>query len=182
MNRRLLVPLALLLALATPRGASAQDYTWTVSLLGGVGGSVDEGGTADFGGQLGAALQIDRLHHVWVRAGRLDFDTGSEVGSIADAEVTYVDFGGEYQFHEGYYESGLFLGLGAYQLEGTELGVGGVPRDVLDDTAIGLVVGVSGEFKFSPSFALLAEISGHVLDSDATRVLGMGHAGFALHF
>ncbi len=182
MNRRLLVPIVLLLAAGLPRGMSAQDYTWTVSLLGGVGGSLDEGGSADLGGQVGAALQTERLHNVWVRAGHLGFDTGSDARSLDDGEVTYVDFGGEYQFHEGYYESGLFLGLGAYQLEGTELGIGGVPVDVLDETVIGLVLGASGEFKFSPSFAFLVELSGHVLDSDAAGVLGTGLAGFALHF
>jgi hypothetical protein len=180
--RRLLVPIVLLLAAALPREANAQDYTWTLSLLGGVGGSLDKGGSAGFGGQLGAALHLERTHTVWVRGGRFGFDTGADAGSLADATVTYLDLGGEYQFHEGYYESGLFLGLGAYQLEGTELGVGGVPRDVLDDTVIGLVLGASGEFKFSPSFAFLVEISGHVVDSDAVGVLGMGHAGFALHF
>ncbi|MGH9464370.1 MAG: hypothetical protein ACRD0X_01905 [Thermoanaerobaculia bacterium] len=182
MIRRLLASILLLLAAAVPRGADAQDYTWTVTLLGGVGGSLDEGGGADVGGQVAAALQLERLQSVWVRGGQLGFDTGGDAGSLADAEVTYLDFGGEYQFHEGYYESGLFLGLGAYRLEGTELGLGGVPRDVVDDTVLGLVLGASGEFKFSPRFAFLVEISGHVLDSDAAGVLGMGHAGFALHF
>jgi hypothetical protein len=177
-----LAAFALLAALAVARPALAQDYTWTLSLLGGAGGSLDEGGSADVGGQVGAALQLERLHNVWVHVGQLGFDTGGEAGALADAEVSYVDFGGEYLFHEGYYESGLFLGLGAYQLEGTVLGDDGAAADLLEDTVVGLVLGVSGEFKFSPSFAFLIELSGHVLDSEESRVLGMGHAGFALHF
>ncbi len=174
--------LLLLAILAASGPLAAQDYTWTVSLLGGAGGSVDEGGSADLAGQVGGALQVERLQSVWMRVGQLDFDTGDEAGSLADAEVRYVNLGGEYQFHEGYYASGLFLGLGAYRLEAIELGAGGVPVRETDDTALGLVLGVSGEFQVSPSFAFLVELSGHVLDNQDARVLGMGLAGIALHF
>lgn len=184
MIRRLLLSTALLAAagLLAPSAARAQDYTWNVSLLGGLGGSLDEGGSAELAGQLGAALQLERLQNVWVHVGQLGFDTGDDAGSLADAEVSYLNLGGEYLVHEAYYDSGLFLGLGAYRLEAVELGVGGIPVAVVDENVIGLVLGVSGEFKFSPSFAFRVEIAGHVLDSDAARVLATGQAGFALHF
>jgi sulfur-oxidizing protein SoxZ len=43
-------------------------------------------------------------------------------------------------------------------------------------------VDATGEFKFTPSFVFLVQVSGHILDSSDVRVLGTAHAGFGIHF
>jgi hypothetical protein len=181
---RSLIPAALLAAAGAlvPTAGTAQDYTWTLSLMGGVGGSLSEGGSSEAAYQMGFGLQFEPHANVWLKAGELDFETGSGVGQLQRGSITYVNLGGEYQFSESYYESGLYLGLGAYDLEARRVVAEGVLLPPESDTIIGLVIGATGEFKITPSFVVLAEISGHVLDSSDLRVLGTAHFGFAFHF
>lgn len=169
------------IAVLLPAALEAQESTWTLSALGGLGAAIDEGGSAGFGLQVGGALVVDRQTNIWLRLGSVGFDTGDDAGALDDAGATYVNIGGEYQFFEGYYDSGVFLGLGAYNVDGTRIGAVGPARDV-DDTVLGLVLGVSGEFKVTPKFAFLVEVAGHVLDSDDAQVLATAHAGVAWHF
>lgn len=178
--RKLSIPLFVGAALLLPAVVHAQEFTWTVSALGGLGASVDNSGSAGFGLQLGGALVVDRQTNIWLRVGSLGFDTGDEQGSLRNADLTYLDIGGEYQFFEGYYESGVFIGLGAYNLNATR--VGAVGSQSVDDTVLGLVIGVSGEFKVTPKFAFLVEADGHIIDNDDAQVIGTLHAGVAWHF
>lgn len=179
-----LIPAALLAVACAlvPSAGQAQDYTWTFSLMGGIGGGLSGGGGSEAAYQAGFGLQFEPHANVWVKAGALDFDTGTGVGELQQGSITYVNFGGEYQFSESYYESGIYLGLGAYDLEGRRVAAPGVLLPVESDTVVGLVIGATGEFKITPSFVFLAEISGHVLDSSDLRVLGTAHFGFAFHF
>lgn len=174
-------PLSLLVcaSLLVPAALRAQDFTWTLSALGGIGTSIDESGSAGLGLQVGGALVVDRQTNVWLRAGTLEFDTGGDGTTLEDARATYFNIGGEYQFLEGYYDSGVFLGLGAYNLDARRVGSS---AGSLDDTVLGLVLGVSGEFRVTPNFAFLVELAGHILDSDDAQVLGTAHAGVAWHF
>lgn len=181
---RALLMAALLVAglLSTTVPAAAQDYTWTLSAMGGIGSAIRDGGGSETGFQLGFGLQFEPNANVWIKGGQLDLDTGSEVGKLTDGTIDYVNIGGEYQFTESYYQSGLYLGLGAYDIEARR----NLPNDVLGplrtETVVGLVVGATGEFKFTPSFVFLVEISGHILDSADVRVLGTAHVGFGIHF
>lgn len=179
--RKLSIPLVVCAALALPAVVRGQEFTWTLSALGGIGAPLDEsGGSADVGLQVGGALVVDRQTNIWLRLGTIGFETGDGPGDLADGGADYFNIGGEYQFFEGYYDSGVFLGLGAYNIDGTRLSAtGGVP---VDDTVLGLVLGVSGEFKVTPKFAFLVEAAGHILDSDDVQVLGTVHAGVAWHF
>lgn len=179
--RKLRPPLIVVAAALFAAAVQAQEATWTLSALGGIGTAIDEGGSAGFGLQVGGALVVERQTNIWLRLGSLDFDTGSEPGALSDATATYLNIGGEYQFFEGYYDSGVFLGLGAYNIDATRSGAAGGAASV-DDTVLGLVVGVSGEFKVTPKFAFLVEVAGHVLDSDDAQILGTAHAGVAWHF
>lgn len=165
-----------------PTPVQAQDYTWTLSLLGGVGSPLREGGGAEGGYQVGFGLQFEPGANVWLHAGQLDFDTGSSVGDLTNGSITYVNIGGEYQFNENYYDSGIFIGLGAYDLESRLVLAEGVLAPTSSDTVIGLVLGATGEFKITPSFIFLVEITAHILDSPNVRVLGTALAGFGLHF
>ncbi|MEZ5333232.1 MAG: hypothetical protein R2991_14595 [Thermoanaerobaculia bacterium] len=178
--RKLSIPLFVGAALLVPALLQAQEFTWTVSALGGLGTSIDNSGSADLGLQVGGALVVDRQTNIWLRVGTLGFDTGNDQGSLRDADLTYVNIGGEYQFFEGYYDSGVFLGLGAYNLDATRLGASG--STAVDDTVLGLVLGVSGEFKVTPKFAFLVEAAGHIIDNDDAQVIGTIHAGVAWHF
>jgi hypothetical protein len=165
-----------------PAPAMGQDYTWTLSLMGGLGGALRGGGGSGAGYQAGFGLQFEPQANVWVKVGQMDFDTGSDIGDLADGTASYVTVGGEYQFAESYYDSGIFIGLGAYDLESRRRLAPGILGPVESETSMGLVLGATGEFKITPSFVFLVEFSGHVLDSGDLRVLGTAHAGFGLHF
>jgi len=183
-SSRLLIAAGLLAAVcvAAPAPAAAQDYTWTLSAMGGIGSALRDGGSSETGYQVGFGLQFEPGANVWIHAGEIGFDTGGGVGELTDGTASYVNIGGEYQFTESYYQSGLFLGLGAYDLQARRVFAEGVLGPRGGETAIGLVIGATGEFKFSPRFVFLVEVSGHILDSSDVRVLGTAHAGFGLHF
>ncbi len=172
---------ALLLLLAPVRAARAQElYNFTAAFLGGAGGSLDVDRGDDLGNtglQLNLALVTEPRTHVALRLGRLDLDVDPGFGSLTDAELTYATVAGEYKWREVYYTSGVYLGLGAYELEG--LGPGGGDES---DTAPGAVLGVTGEFQLHRKVGLLLELSGHWADFEEANVFAMGHAGIAVHF
>ncbi len=170
------------LFLAPPRAAPAQDYTWTLAFMGGVGSALSESGGAEPGYQVGFGLQFEQQANLWLHVGQLDFETGSGVGALTDGTIDYVNVGGEYQFAESFYDSGLFIGLGAYDLESRRILPDGLLAPADSETVLGLVIGATGEFKITPNFVFLAEITGHILDADDLRVLGTAHAGLAFHF
>lgn len=174
---RLILTAALLLL---PGAAGAQElYTFTAGLMGGIGGSVDAepgDGLDNTGFQLNLAMVTEPRTHVGVRLGRLSLDSEERFGSLSEAELSYATIAGEYRFPQSYYESGLYIGLGGYRLEGDRGN-----RDE-SDTAIGLNLGVTGEFKVTSWLGVLVELSGHYADLDEAQLFGMGHAGIAIHF
>jgi hypothetical protein len=101
--------------LSAPALSSAQDaHTMVVTLLGGVGGSQDVEPGSGFGNpsvQLGFALVTEPQTAIGLRVGRLDLSGEERFGALTDAEPIGRRWG-EYRFHEGYYESGIYLGLG----------------------------------------------------------------------
>ncbi len=163
-----------LLAGATP---AEELRPFRLSVSTGLGGSFDSEADTSFDNssfQLGFAWARDHITLVGVRYGQLDLDSGTP--DLFSAELTYVTIAGEYVFSEGYYESGLYLGLGIYELDGsTSLGP-------FDETAVGLTVGVTGEFPITARWAILLEISGHYADISTVRLFAMGHAGLAYRF
>ena len=172
---------ALLALILLPGSAGAQElYTYSVGVLGGLGGSldVDRGDSLDNTGfQLNLDMVTDPRTHVGIRLGRLGLDSDEFFGSLRDAELSYVTVGGEYRFRQVYYDSGLYLGLGGYRLEGT----GAENRDA-KNTSIGLAVGITGEFTINRRMGVLVEISGHWVDFDEAQIFAMAHGGLAFHF
>jgi len=168
------------LGLVLPVTVHAQDhYTYTVSALGGLGGSFgdDEGGFDNTSFSLGLSLLREDRVHVGVRLGQIEFASDDRVAGLADASLSYLVAGGEYRFVEDYYESGLFLGLGAYELEGdTLLGV----QD--SETEVGFVLGVTGEFEINRRLGFLVEVLGHVTSMQGNTAFGTGQVGLAVHF
>lgn len=173
---------AVVLGLPPAAAQTQEPYNFTASLLGGIGGSTD----ADPGDgidnpalQLGFNVVTQPRTQLGFRLGR--FDLGSDrFGTLGDADLTYLTVAGEYRLREGYYDSGVFFGLGVYRLDGTPVpGLGGEGGD---ETAAGLNVGVVGDFAITPRLSLLLELSGHYVDFDDSNVFGMGLVGVGVHF
>lgn len=171
----------LALALLLPGAASAQEsYTFTVGVLGGLGGSLDAdvGDEVDNTGfQLNLGMVFQPQDHLVVRLGRLGLDSAERFQDLTDADLTYLTIGGEYRYRHAYYDSGVYLALGGYRLEGTE--PGGSDEE---ETAIGLALGVTGEFPITRWLSFQVELSGHYADLDRANLFAMGHAGLAAHF
>jgi len=164
-----------------PAVAQAQDtYNFTASLAGGLAGSTDAepgDGLDNPALQVGFNLVTEPRTRLAFRLGRFDLDSDQRFGSLRDAELTYVTVAGEYRLRESFYESGVFLGLGAYRLEGTPL-FGGEG----EQTAAGLNLGVLGEFEITRRFSFLLELSGHYVDLDEANLFALGLAGVSFHF
>ncbi len=181
MTQRIAV-LAVLLALCglLPAPAQAQElYNYTVFGsfgLGGAPGSDTDDSLGNNGYQLGFSLVTEPRTHLGLRLGELSFDDEPQ-GGLLDADLTYLTLGGEYRFRETYYDSGIYLALGGYRLEGTDaLG------NSDEETAVGLALGLTGEFDINRRFGVLVELSGHYTDLDAFDLLVLGHIGLAVHF
>lgn len=189
MNQRPTLPLAGLVALGTvfallawaPAPAAAQgsheDHTYQVSFLLGPAGSVDGGSLSEIGYQLGFAVVTNDRGRLVIRAGESDFDTGNTPGSVVNGSFSWVTIGGEYRFTETLYDSGFFIGLGIYGQDGFVLGQGPV-----DDSTLGLALGVTGEFEAPRDFAVLVELMGHVVPSAPSELFASLMAGVAYKF
>jgi hypothetical protein len=177
-----IIALAAAAALAVAAPAAAQElYTFTVSAFGGLGGSLDAepGDELDNTGfQLGASMVTEPRTRIALRGGRLGLADGDQFESLFDAELSYLTFAGEYRFNASYYAPWAYIGLGGYRVQGDDLFGGGDA----DDTAIGVVLGLTGEFTITPHLDFVVEASGHYADLDDANVFAMAHAGLALRF
>lgn len=176
---RLLLGFSLLLLL--PAASGAQElYTYTVGVLGGIGGSLDASpgnNLSNTGFQVNLGLVTEPQTHLVLRTGRLALDKDGLFGSLTNADLKYVTIGGEYRYTEPFYESGIFAALGAYRLSGaTPSG-----RDSRDDTW-GVSVGFTGELPIKRWVGIQAELSGHYVNFKEAQFFAMAHAGVAFHF
>lgn len=171
----------LLLAALAPAAAHAQEtYTFSVGAFGGLGGSIDAepGDELDNTGfQLDLGMVVQPQNHLVLRLGTLDLDSGERFEDLTGASLTYATIGGEYKYRHSYYDSGVYLALGGYRLDGDDL----AGREQ-DDTAIGLALGVTGEFPVTRWLGVQVELSGHYADFDRANLFAMGHAGLVFHF
>ena len=165
-----------------PAAAQAQEpYNFSASVMGGVGGSTDADpgdGVDNLAFQLGFKLVTQPRTQLGFRLGRFEVGSGDRFGSLTDAELTYATVAGEYRLREPFYDSGVFLGLGLYRLDGTSV-LGG---DGGDETAPGLTLGVSGDFAINRRLSFLLELGGHYVDFDEANVFVTGLAGVGFHF
>jgi hypothetical protein len=163
-----------------PAAARAQDpYTYTLSALGGLGGAVEdsEGGVGNTSFSLGLSLLREDRVHIGARLGQIDFDAGNTVGELDNATLSYLLAGADYRFLESFYESGLFFGLGAYELEGDDL-----LAEPESESGVGFVLGVTGEFEINRRFGFIVEILGHVTTLEQSGSFVTGQVGLAAHF
>jgi hypothetical protein len=168
----------LLAALAAPARA-VEGYTYTAGLFGGLGGALDaDDSDLDHGSfQLLGGMFTEPRTMLVARLGRLGFAADSRVSGLAGADLTYLTLAGEYRFQESLYDSGLFLGLGGYRLEGDDL-----TGDDREKTTFGLTFGVTGDFPLTRWLSLQLELSGHWADFEGDQVFGMGHGGVVVHW
>lgn len=180
-HRRRLLGLALLAGLLVPGAARAADEsTYSIGVLGGVGGSfdVDPGNSYNNSSfQLNLAMVTEPRTQVALRLGRINLDKQAFFGSLHSADLTYATVGGEYRFKESYYDSGVYVGLGAYRLRGSD----SADRSK-EQTSVGLAVGITGEIPITPWLGVLLELSGHYVDLKEAKIFGMGHGGLTVHF
>lgn len=181
-NHRLPVRLLLIFGLLLlPGAAGAQElYNYTVGVFGGLGGSIDADpgdGLTNTGYQLNLGLVTESRTHLVLRAGRLALDEDEFFGSLTDAEMTYATIGGEYRTPESFFDSGIYIALGGYRLEGTAFS----GRDE-SDTSWGLAIGATGEMPINQWLGIQLEISGHYIDFEEAQFFAMGHGGVVFHF
>jgi len=176
--------LAALATLALPAAASAQDlYNWSVGVMGGIGGSVDvKPGSRDFSNaswQIEALALTESRTFLGLRVGHLALGGKDTLfGSRVGADLSYVTLSGQYMYEESYYDSGVYLGLGAYRLGGNDAVTGASASK----TVAGGVLGLTGDFKASKRFSVVLEISGHYIDIRQAHIYGMAHGGLSFHF
>ena len=184
-NHRLLGRLVLLALtiglLLLPGAAGAQElYSYTVGVFGVLGGSVDaEPGDSltNTGYQLNLGLVTEPHTQLVLRTGRLTLDEDERFGPLGDAELTYATIGGEYRTPEKFFDSGIYIALGGYRLEGTTAS----GRDSRENSW-GLALGATGELPINRWLGVQAEISGHYVDFDEQQFFVMGNVGVAVHF
>jgi hypothetical protein len=176
--------LAALATLALPAAASAQDlYNWSVGVMGGIGGSVDvKPGSRDFSNgtwQVEALALTESRTFLGLRVGHLALGGKDTLfGTRVGADLSYVTLSGQYMYEESYYDSGVYLGLGAYRLGGNDAVTGASASK----TVAGGVLGLTGDFKASKRFSVVLEISGHYIDVRQAHIYGMAHGGLSFHF
>jgi len=171
--------LAGLLAAVLAGPVAAQEHLFRAALFTGLGGAFDAEPSDDLDHssyQLGFSWTIEPDVLVGVRYGELGWDADEALGPRLGSDLQYLTAAGEYLFNEGYYRSGLYFGLGWYQLEEDAV------AEISSDSAIGLVLGLTGDFRLTDRFSILVELSGHYTDLEDADILGMGHAGIAFHF
>lgn len=168
-----LATVLLLLAGAASAGAQGQ-YSYTLSLGPTFGGSLDgepDGGLDNAGFLANFSWRTEPRTSVGVRIGSTDL-SGDQVGTLAGPTFRYATIVGEYRFNDLYYESGVFMGLGVYQLD----------DGVQSEEGVGLTLGVTGDFPINERFSVVVELAGHYADLDAASTHATVHAGVAYHF
>lgn len=166
-----LLLLTVFLLLVGASSAAAQErYSYTVSLSPTIGGSLSEG-TDNQGVQASFTWRTQPRTAVSVRLGSIDL-SGDRVGSQASPTFKYATIAGEYRFQELYYQSGVFFGLGLYQLG----------NGVESEEGPGLTVGVNGDFPINKRLSIMVELSGHYADIDAASTYASASVGVAYQF
>jgi hypothetical protein len=175
-RRQIVILLYLLVLGLVPLQAAAQNRyarTLMVGLMAGLGGST--GGEPDAGfdnltWQAVFTMDIEKDVRWGAHLGQLGLDPDD--GIHAETDLTYLTFYGEYLRSGPFYESGLYLGLGFYDLDGRRV----------DESSLGFNAGVTAGFELSERLLLLLDLSMHYADLNHTQVFGMVHVGLGYRF
>ncbi len=178
---RVVVSLLVVGSLSALPARADEQYLSTISVLGGLGGSIDAEPKTGYNnvlvqGAFGMVVDSDLL--VGVRLGHLQLDKQHDTfaGVFTQPRLEYLTLAGEYRINEGYYHSGLLFGLGAYRLSGKDA-AGSRHQD-----APGVCLGVSGEFPITRRAGFLVELVGHYVNLKEAQFFATAQAGLAIHF
>lgn len=176
--------LVLALLLFGAGSVQAQNSTFSVGAFGGAGGSPDSDNFTGGGFQLLASMNWAPRTNAQLRFGTLevglDADTSTGVVGIVDTDLRYLTIGTEYTSNADYYEAGVVIGLGFYDLDGSAAFAG--QSFLVDDDALGLFLATTGDFRINSRWSVLVELSGHYADLDAAQIFLMGHVGVGFRF
>jgi len=174
------------LLLVPAAAAIAQPYSYSISGLVGVGGSLDET-DAGFGKPswlVTFTSDIADKTYFAARLGGIHWSSEDQVGDTIGPSLLYVTLAGEYRetrasFSGGFVEPGVYIGLGFYSLDGNDEEGAGV-----SESAPGLVVGLTGDIALNSkrNLAMRIEISGHYAALDSAQLFGMVHLGLSYRF
>lgn len=163
-----------------PAACRAQDrYTYSVGLFAGLGGSIDQS-DAGFGNgsyQLLLGVVTGQLVRVRARIGAIGFGSEDVLGDLADPSFRYATLAGEYRFDDGHYQSGLFLGVGGYDISGRHRVTGSAE----DETTFGFTGGVNGEWRINRKLSVEGELAAHYVLSDFAEFFAAAFAGITYH-
>jgi hypothetical protein len=160
------------LAQLLPGQVQAQELTYAVGVVGGVGGTDDTDEFSDTAIQAHFSFALQPRTHFVVRAGELDLAEGGE--STPPGSLGWITVSTEYVVPSGFFDSGLFIGLGYYRLESD--------NSLIDESGLGLTLGVTGDFPIIRHLALRVELAGHYADLDSAQIILMAQAGLSLRF
>ena len=186
----ILIALALSCLAGSSSAQTPSRYTAGVTFgFGSPTGSGPSGSTIDdvylvndsfeFGYQLMFGMEVRRGTLFAVRFGQVDVEIASPAalsvfGGPIGSDLSYLTLTGEYRMPAGSYQSGFFMGLGYYSVDG---------KNVFDDDdGLGLTLGVDGDIRINDRWSILVEFSGHYADLEYAQFFIMAHAGLAFHF
>lgn len=172
-KRSLVVACLALMALGASRQAeAASGYDFSLGVLAGVGGTEETDSYTEQGFEVLGAMELYPRTFFVVRYGQLSLD--EDGGSLGEGDLSYLTFSTEYKYNAGFYNSGLFIGLGYYDLQSDD--------GFIDEGSFGFNLGVTGDIPITNHLGVLIELSGHYADLESTQILLMGHAGLIFHF
>lgn len=167
--------------------STTSSTVFTVTALGGFGGSIDESETGydNSSLQLGFSVVTQRSVRVGVRIGTIG--TMDRAADIGELDLTYASIAGEYLYGEAGFVSAFYAGIGVYRLEGNRIiGGGSVGPPILGDsvttTTVGLTGGVNGEFDITDKFVFVVELGLHGLTQGEARAFANGLIGIGYKF
>jgi hypothetical protein len=172
---------ALMAGFAAKPARAVEPYFVTVGVLGGIGGPLDaddpDPGTSHPALELQVGYITEPRTILALRVGRLDFSRDDRLGETLDPQLSYITLAGEYRIYRSWYDSGIFLGLGNYRLNGED--ATGRSRD---SSSWGVIGGVTAEFEIAPHFAVLTQLTAHYADVEGAQLFATGMAGFNFKF
>lgn len=174
MPKRSFVLASILVTFLAAVPASAKE-NFSIGLMAGLGGALDSSVDAGFGGSSWQAIftvQTKPKTSWSLRVGELDLE--SDLSAQFDTTMTYYTLAGEYRSADSFFESGMYFGLGFYEVDGTPV--------LGSESQLGLNFGVTGEFEITKRISFLAEVSSHFTDLDYGQLFVIGHGGITFHF
>jgi hypothetical protein len=172
---------ALFAGSSSPAEAQRREtYTFTLALLGGLGGALDADIDPGLGQQsfmLEASMITEPRTLVGIRAGRLEIDGDEGLDELTRADLEYVNISGEYRFSQSFYDYGVYLGVGYYTLDG-DLRTGGSDSE----SDVGIVLGFTGDFDVTKHISIVGDLSAHYAFLDVASIYAMANVGVAVHF